>query len=564
MPEKKDPHQKISPVDYDDDIIELTDEVITEPQGDDEIIDLQDTGTAVPQKPSDLPAKKDDIIDLDEAVEDDESTMGEDDMIASAIVDSLGVDDDNLQEDRINLSDESDISFEQDDDIIILNDDDDDPTAVSNRAEPLTEKDDKVFDSEEEIKLEYKSDEDEYDTFDLNDMKTMEELETITMADEDPDETVDEDILFDPVASLDLSSVEDEKIIAMNDDPQKSPDLMAFDDEETLEFEESDDLPDLTDELEFEFPEDSDSMPEDDEQAAAEDLAATTLEEIRELAEKEALPDVEDDMDLEFEDDEGSPGIDDLDDLEPEDEILPLEVLDDSAIEEEDDIIEITEFDEHFAEEDEKEFERAGVLDASDPDEDDFLELIEVEEDDPAVNGEVLDFNNSDEQINDDEIDNFFRETMEDEPVFENEEIESAEKTTALSTDMAMPTALPADGNEEFDFRFGSSEISDQVDRLDSFLSEDPATDPDVALLPEEPPAENETAEDVRSAVEDASESLPVTPDQIDSILERVIKDKLGGNIEAIIYEVIEKAVSKEIDRLKGALLGSTVPGEDE
>ena len=564
MPEKKDPHQKISPVDYDDDIIELTDEVITEPQGDDEIIDLQDTGTAVPQKPSDLPAKKDDIIDLDEAVEDDESTMGEDDMIASAIVDSLGVDDDNLQEDRINLSNESDISFEQDDDIIILNDDDDDPTAVSNRAEPLTEKDDKVFDSEEEIKLEYKSDEDEYDTFDLNDMKTMEELETITMADEDPDETVDEDILFDPVASLDLSSVEDEKIIAMNDDPQKSPDLMAFDDEETLEFEESDDLPDLTDELEFEFPEDSDSMPEDDEQAAAEDLAATTLEEIRELAEKEALPDVEDDMDLEFEDDEGSPGIDDLDDLEPEDEILPLEVLDDSAIEEEDDIIEITEFDEHFAEEDEKEFEHAGVLDASDPDEDDFLELIEVEEDDPAVNDEVLEFNNSDEQINDDEIDNFFRETMEDEPVFENEEIESAEKTTALSTDMAMPTALPADGNEEFDFRFGSSEISDQVDRLDSFLSEDPATDPDVALLPEEPPAENETAEDVRSAVEDASESLPVTPDQIDSILERVIKDKLGGNIEAIIYEVIEKAVSKEIDRLKGALLGNTGPGEDE
>ena len=560
MPEKKDPHQKISLVDYDDDIIELTDEVITEPQGDDEIIDLQDTGTAVPQKPSDIPAKKDDIIDLDEAVEDDESTMGEDDIIASAVVDSLDVDDDNLQEDRINLSDESDISFEQDDDIIILNDDDD-PTAVSNRAEPLTEKDEEVFDSEEEIKLEYKSDEDEYDNFD---MKTMEELEIITMTDEDPDESVDEDILFDPVASLDLSSDEDEKIIAMNDDPQKRPDLMAFDDEETLEFEESDDLPDLTDEREFEFTEDRDSMAEDDEQAAAEDLAATTLEEIRELAEKEALPDVEDDMDREFEDDEGTPGIDDLNDLETEDEILPLDVLDDSAIEEEDDIIEITEFDEHFAEEDEKDFERAGVLDASDPDEEDFLELIEVEEDDPAVNDEVIEFNNSDEQINADEIDNFFRETMEDEPVFENDAIEPAEETTALSTDMAIPTALPADDNEEFDFRSGSSEISDQVDRLDSFLSEDSATDPDAALLPEGPPADTETEEDVRSAVEDAPESLPVTPDQIDSILERVIKDKFGGNIEAIIYEVIEKAVSKEIDRLKGALLDSNGAGDDE
>ena len=47
-------------------------------------------------------------------------------------------------------------------------------------------------------------------------------------------------------------------------------------------------------------------------------------------------------------------------------------------------------------------------------------------------------------------------------------------------------------------------------------------------------------------------------------ILERVIKDKFGGNIENIIYKVIEKAVSKEIDRLKGALLGSSDPGSDE
>jgi len=563
MPEKKDPHQKISPVDYDDDIIELTDEIITEPQGDDEIIDLQATDTAIPQKPSDIPARKDDIIDLDEAVEDDESTMGEDDIIASAVVDSLDVDDDNLQEDRSNLSDESEISFEQDDDIIILNDDDD-PTAVSNRAEPLTENDEEVFDSEEEIRLEYKGDEDEYDTFDLNDMKTMEELEIITMDDEDPDESVDEDILFDPVANLDLSPEKDDDIIAMNDDPQNRPDLMAFDDEETLEFKESDDLPDLTDELEMEFTEDTGIMAEDDEQSKAEDLAAKTLEEIRELAEEDALPGIDDDMVLEFEDKEGSPGIDDLNDLETEDEILPLDVLDDSAIEEEDDIIEITEFDEHFAEEDEKEFERAGVWDASDPDEDDFLELIEVEEDNPAVNDEVLEFNNSDEQINDDEIDNFFRETVEDEPVFENDEIEPAEETPAISTDMAMPSALPADENEEFDFRFGSSEISDQVDRLDSFLSKDSATDPDAALLPEEPPAETETAEDVRSAVEFASESLPVTPDQIYSILERVIKDKFDGNIETIIHEVIEKAVSKEIDRLKGTLLDSIGPGNDE
>jgi len=561
MPEKKDPHQKISPVDYDDDIIELTDEIITKPKGVDEIIDLEGTGTAVPQKPSDIPVNRDDIIDLDEAVADDESTIGEDDIIASAIVDSLDVDDDDLLEDRIRLTDESDIASEQDDDVIIL---DEDPAAVSNRSEPVTEKDEEIFNSEEEIKLEYESDEDEDDYFGLNDMKTMEELEIISMADEDSDDSVDEDILFDPVASLDLSSDEDDEIIAMNDDPQKGPDLMAFDDEETLEFEASDDLPDLTDELEFEFTEDSDIMSEDDEQATAEDLAATTLQEIQELAEEDDLPEIDDDMDLQFEDDESKPGIDDVNDLEPEDEILPLEVLDDSAIEEEDDIIEITEFDEHFPEEDEKNFERAGVLDASNQAEDDFLELIEVEEDDPVDDEEVAEFSSSDEQINEDEIDNFFSETLEDEPVFENDEVEPAQENPALSTDVAMATALPAEENEEFDFRFGSSGISNNVDRLDSFLSEDSATEPEVASLPEEPPAGNGTVEDVRSAVEDTPASLPLTTDQIDSILEGVIKDKFGGKIETLIYEVIEKAVSKEIDRLKGALLGSTSPGDDE
>jgi hypothetical protein len=564
MPEKKDPHQKISPVDYDDDIIELTDEIISKPQGDEEIIDLQDNGTAVFQKPSDIPAIKDDIIDLDEVVADDENNMGEDDIIASAIVDSLDVDGDDLQEDRIRLTEESEIVFEQDDDVIMLDEEDGDPAAVSHLAEPETGKDEEIFDSEEEIVLEYESGEDEDDFFDIEDMKTIEELEIITMDDEEPDESVDEDILFDPVASLDLSPDADNEIIAMSDDPQKVPDLMAFDEEEALESKEGDDLPDLTDELEMEFTEDIGIMAEDDEQSKAEDLAAKTLEEIRELAEEDALPGIDDDMDLEFEDGEGSPGIDDLKDLEPEDEILPLDNLDDGAVEEEDDIIEITEFDEHFLEEDENQFKRADVLDASDPDEDDFLELIELEEDDSADNEEVLEFSNSDEQIREDEIDNFFSETLEDGPVLGNDEIEPAEETPALSADMAMAPALSADENGEFDFRFGSSEISDQVDRLDPFLSEDSTTEPEIASPHEEPPAENETMEDVRTAVEDTPESLPVTYDQIDAILERVIKDKFGGKIETIIYEVIEKAVSKEIERLKGALLDSTGSAVDE
>ena len=44
---------------------------------------------------------------------------------------------------------------------------------------------------------------------------------------------------------------------------------------------------------------------------------------------------------------------------------------------------------------------------------------------------------------------------------------------------------------------------------------------------------------------------------KIDAAIERIINEKFSDKIEGIIYEVIEKAVSKEIDRLKGALTGS-------
>ena len=615
MIEKKDPHQKISPVDFDDDIIELTDEVITKPKDDDEIIDLQGTGTVIPKTPADIPLttdKKepesddeeddDDIIDLDgtpetesqaeggaidldEGISDYESTMGEDDIIASAIVASLGADDD------------------------------DNPAALSDHAAPAALQDERVFDTEKEIELEYESDEDEYDFFALDDKSNLEELETITMDDEEPDDAVDDDILFDPVANLDLNSDEDDGIIGMDDDPQEGPDLMAFDDEATLAFGGSGDLPDLTDELEFEFDdeddedgfaaadnqvaedsddiiamsvekalapdevttqidlamepgfeftEDSDIMAEDNEQAAEADLIATTIEEIRELAEADGLPDIDDDIDLKFEDEEGDSDIDDTGDLEPEDEVLPIEDFGEHAAEDEDGIIEITEFDEHFPEEDEKKLELASILDALDSDEDDFLELIEVEEDGLAGDEEVIEFNRPEEQIDEDEIDNFFSESLEDKPVFENEGIEPVEEKPALSTDMAMATVSPADEDEEFDFSLDSSEISMQVDRLDTFLSDDLAAEPEVASLPEKPLVEEETVDEDQPAVEDKAVPLPVTPDQIESILEDALKNKFGGKIENIICEVIEKAVSKEIDRLKTALLESTRPGDNE
>ena len=130
--------------------------------------------------------------------------------------------------------------------------------------------------------------------------------------------------------------------------------------------------------------------------------------------------------------------------------------------------------------------------------------------------------------------------------------------------EMAIDTITPPSEDEEFNFSFDPSEISQQVDRLDTFLSSDSTTDPAVASLPEDPSEDDENAEKDLQTVQDTSDALAVTPDQIDSVLEGVIREKFSGKIENIIHEAIEKAVSKEIDRLKGSLLDNNSLGKNE
>ncbi len=58
------------------------------------------------------------------------------------------------------------------------------------------------------------------------------------------------------------------------------------------------------------------------------------------------------------------------------------------------------------------------------------------------------------------------------------------------------------------------------------------------------------------AAVDASSAAVPgLAPEEIEAAVERVIARKLGGTIEAIILQAIEKAVSKEIERLKSLLL---------
>jgi len=76
--------------------------------------------------------------------------------------------------------------------------------------------------------------------------------------------------------------------------------------------------------------------------------------------------------------------------------------------------------------------------------------------------------------------------------------------------------------------------------------------------IEEEGPMEDEEMRELMqkdSPASNAGDSPVVSPDQIDQAIERIIREKLAGRIEHIIYEIIEKAVKREIDRLKESLL---------
>jgi hypothetical protein len=65
------------------------------------------------------------------------------------------------------------------------------------------------------------------------------------------------------------------------------------------------------------------------------------------------------------------------------------------------------------------------------------------------------------------------------------------------------------------------------------------------------------------SPVSNAGDSPVVSPEQIDQAIERIINEKLAGRIEHIIYEIIEKTVKIEIDRLKASLLEDSTPEDN-
>jgi len=89
----------------------------------------------------------------------------------------------------------------------------------------------------------------------------------------------------------------------------------------------------------------------------------------------------------------------------------------------------------------------------------------------------------------------------------------------------------------------------------------------DISLEPEEESDElgqliADVVEDTQQAAayeketaSDTPEPIPLSPEQVDEALERVIKKMYADKIDSMLTEVIEKTVTKEIQRLKALLL---------
>jgi hypothetical protein len=298
-----------------------------------------------------------------------------------------------------------------------------------------------------------------------------------------------------------------------------------------------------------------------------------------------------------------------------------------------DEVIEITEFDDIISEDDNEMATLADPGEGFEPEEEEeFLELIDVEEDSlpekqaekehKEIESEVIQFDGPKADVEDVELEDFINESL-DEELRINDDLED-NLTNSLGIEVGSEINLSDQTSEEedFDFNMDSSEISKKIDQLDTIFfdetesedefieeteSEDEfieetepedefievtepedefieVTEPEnkfteetelddevIAEPPSDPVFVEEAETDTDSAtgnennwLTDDDTSEEATPevgianlaeDQIEASIQRIIQQNFSEKIESMIVAVIEKAVLKEIDRLKSSLL---------
>ena len=482
------------------------------------------------------------------------------------------------------------------------------------------EADEDVFDLEEEIELEYESDEDEDEDLELDDERAEDNQDFVDLMlgiSKEPDQDGNDEEQAE-YFEFETHRRDDIIVLDTNRDPDKE--VIALAEDAAPDFADGDDLPDLEDISEFDFDseEDAEDSPvidqlepdssddiiartvdqssgsgDDREQVDLADEAEFGFEDNDDILDLDGTRDNDDDDEIlaladdeliNFENDEDLLDLDEGADLEDDYEVIPLDGVNDVNAEHDDEIIEITEFDQHFPSEGEALLNQSGILDTAGSDEEDFLELLDIEEDNLSDDEGDFGFNDSTEKFEIDRLNQFFSDDPEDdqpesltpESIFEDfsekksglddEAIEFAEQTPDMNAESTTDDEISIWEDEKFEFNFDPDSIAQQIDRLDTFLPEDSADEPAVASFPvNQVTAEEEaTGPEEPSAGQGIGELPAVPPGQIDAAIERVITEKFSDRIENIIYEVIEKAVAKEIDRLKGVLVGNITSDDDQ
>jgi len=648
MTDKRDPHHGSDRANSaeDDAIIDLTDEVKIKPEDEDEVLELNDdlsvdapkTDTAdngswidndilTLDETTDFESLKDDVLlGLNDEEAADDSQMGENEISASAIEEPLGFD----EAEEFSLKDEFNLYDPDDEDIIVADkarQDDDGGIADMSDGGADVQKDEDIFDLEKEIELDYELDDDEDEMSPIEDQRGEDYQDFVSMVFGESEKSESIDMSEEPTEYLTLGKGEPENMLGFETDQEEETEILARADDETVpELDDTDDLPDMENFTGFELEDDDeDDVASPDEEAVenSDDIIARTVQqslgagqksENFQPAEKFGLESEDDDDLLALDDDRRSDekivtltkegtlefanGDDlldlDADELNAEDEIIPLDGIAEIDDEKNENITEITEFDQHFPDKDEALFEQAGLLNSSRPEEEDFVELIDIENDSPTEDDLITGFTEAAEEIEHAALDRFFNEDLEEEEPEEDEnkasvfrmasaedqtETESEEpffrdlmgRQSGAESEADMPgsesyleetTSAPTSEDDRFDFDVDPGTIAQQVDQLDTFLSEDSSDEPAEGSLHADQADEDEPLKADRDTDTDAA--LPITPGQIDAAIEHVISEKFSGKIENIIYEVIEKAVSKEIERLKEILLENSLPEKDQ
>ena len=497
------------------------------------------------------------VTDLDD-LDDDKDEMAmvtdlddlDDDKDEMTMITDLDAFDDDPEE----LSQTMDLAAFDDDTIIVDNSPDqaeeNNSTAVGSPAGETGWNED-LFDLEENVEPEYGLDDEENELIELDEERGEDDHDFADMMLAGSPETNEGAARRAPEKYLDFENEDRDDVIDLESDQDQKAEFISLAEDGTSKFINRDGLPEIEalSDLDFDEEDNEDQETEAHDAASSDDIIARAVErtlslddEFRkaDLAEEAEFARENDDTLLDLDGsrekddkilslaDEDHPKSEFVDKLlhleeqaaiEDDDEVIALDSYGGLNDKDEEEIIEITEFDQHFSADEEITLNQTGMVDPSKTDEDDILELIDVEEDIPFEEKGLIEFSDSPPETGEAEIN----------PVL-------------------------SDGIDP-DF------ISRQVDPINQVSHQDGTVEIEIALSPVDQVAEEEKKDDTvleELKVGQAIDELSTRPmGDINAAVEQILNEKLSDRIEEIIYEVIEKAVAKEINRLKRALLGN-------